>query len=148
MQNNNFMACVLWVRLKDQSINLNMWICRNVCFQKISIPPPQKGFAVWPQPPVWIFQNQPLDMQGKWSFVPLAHKLQKRKKIKNIIFRKPVEKKNLVVNKTYVDTRLIIWKQRWLQRSRDPWLFIYDAFVNKLRNVHDLENNRLFDMSG
>ena len=25
-----------------------MWICRNVWFQKTSIPPPQKGFAVWP----------------------------------------------------------------------------------------------------
>ena len=26
--------------------------------------------------------------------------------------------------------------------------FIYDAFVNKLRNVRDLENNRSFDASG
>ena len=27
-------------------------------------------------------------------------------------------------------------------------IFIYDAFVNKLRNVRDLENNRSFDASG
>ena len=25
---------------------------------------------------------------------------------------------------------------------------VYDAFVNKLRNVRDLENNRSFDASG
>ena len=35
------------------------WKC-IVWFQKISIPPPQKGFAVWPPPPpLWIFQNRP-----------------------------------------------------------------------------------------
>ena len=50
------------------------------------------------------------------------------------------------MNKTYVDT---------VDESDDVYkgaeirnYFRYDAFVNKLGNVRDLENNRSFDASG
>ena len=49
-----------------------------------------------------------------------------------------------VLNKTYVDTvdnQLIIWKRRAEIRN----YFIYDVFVNELRNVRNLEN--LTDLS-